>query len=172
MLIRTVLIAAALACCGVAQARQVKSIGKIKTGTEVPLDPVASRKAIESANQDFIVALKKKDMKTVADAFEPDAILLPSGADAQRGRDQIAKYFSAMVARTTIDEASSLTQDVTIAAHTAYETGLYTLTTRNGDAPAVADHGKYVIVWQYGDDKKWRILREISNTSVPPPAQH
>ncbi len=172
MLIRTVLIAVVLACSGVAQARQVKSIGKIKTGTEVPLDPVASRKAIESANQDFIVALKKKDMKTIADAFEPEAILLPSGADALHGRDQIAKYFSTMLARSTIEEASALTQDVTLAAHTAYETGLYTLTTRVGDAPAVADHGKYVIVWQYDDDKKWRVLREISNTSVPPTSQH
>jgi uncharacterized protein (TIGR02246 family) len=168
MLIRIILIALALTCSGVAQARQVKSIGKIKTANEAPLDPVASRKAIETANQDFIVALKKKDTKAIAEAFEPEAVLLPAGADALHGRDQISKYFAAMVASSTIDEASALTQDVTLAAHTAYETGLYTFTTRTGSAPAVADHGKYLIVWQYGDDTKWRILREIANTSVPP----
>ena len=168
MLTRTVLIAAMLACAGAAQARQVKSVGKIKTANETPLDPVASRKAIETANQDFIVALKKKDSKALGEAFEPDAILLPAGADALHGRDQISKYFAAMVASTTIDEASALTQDFAVTAHTAYETGLYTFTTRTGGAAAVADHGKYLIVWQYDDDKKWRILREMSNTSVPP----
>lgn len=168
MLIRTVLIAAMLACVGVAEARQVKSVGKIKTANETPLDPVASRKAIETANEDFIIALKKKDTKALGEAFEPDAILMPAGADALHGRDQISKYFAAMVANTTIDDASSLTQDVTLAAHTAYESGLYTFTTRTDGAPAVADHGKYLIVWQYDDDKKWRIQREISNTSVQP----
>ncbi|HEX4481578.1 MAG TPA: SgcJ/EcaC family oxidoreductase [Rudaea sp.] len=168
MFVRTVLTVAALLCVGVAEARQVKSVGKIKTANEAPLDPAVSRKAIESANQDFIVALKKKDTKALAEAFEPEAILMPAGADALHGRDQISKYFAAMVANSTIDEASSLTQDVTIAAHTAYETGLYTFTTRTGGAAAVADHGKYLIVWQFDDDKKWRILREIANTSVPP----
>jgi uncharacterized protein (TIGR02246 family) len=172
MLIRTIVIAATLACCGVAQARQVKSVGKLKTANEAPLDPVASRKAIESADQDFIVALKKKDVKAIGEIFEPDAVFLPSGAEAVRGRDQIVKYLSAMLADKTIDEASLVTQDVTIAAHTAYETGLYTRTVRIGNAAPVSDHGKYVVVWHYDDDKKWRILRDIANTSVPPQPQH
>jgi uncharacterized protein (TIGR02246 family) len=172
MLIRTILIAAMLTCSGLAQARQVKNIGKLKTAGEAPLDPVASRKAIESVNQDFVVALKKKDVKAIGEMFEADAVFLPSGADAVRGRDQIVKYLSTALANKTIDEASLMTQDVTLVAHTAYETGLYTRTVRTGDASPVSDHGKYVVVWQYGDDKKWRILRDIANTSVPPPAQH
>jgi uncharacterized protein (TIGR02246 family) len=172
MLIRILLIATALACSGVAQARQVKSVGKIKTANEAPIDPAAARRAIEAADQDFIVALKKKDVKAIGEMFEPDGVYLPSGADAVHGRDQIVKYLSAKLADKTIDEASLVTQDVTVAAHTAYETGLYTRTVRVGAASAVSDHGKYVVVWQYGDDKKWRILRDIANTSVAPPAQH
>ena len=171
MLIRTVLIAAALACSGVAQARQVKSIGKLKTANEVPIDPVAARKAIEAVDQDFIVALKTKDVKAIGEMFETDAIYFPSGADAVHGRDQIMKYLNNALANRTIDEASLVTEEVTVAAHTAYETGVYTRTVRIGDAPPVSDHGKYLVVWQYGDDKKWRILRDISNTSVPKP-QH
>ena len=171
MVIRIALIAAALACSGVAQARQVKSIGKLKTANEVPIDPAAARKAIESVDQDFIVALKKKDVKAIGEMFETDAIYFPSGADAVHGRDQIVKYLTTMLADKTIDEASLVTQEVTVAAHTAYETGVYTRTVRVGDAPPVSDHGKYLVVWQYGDDKKWRILRDISNTSVPK-AQH
>jgi ketosteroid isomerase-like protein len=171
MLIRTVLVAAAIVCSGVAQARQVKSVGKIKTANEAPIDPVAARKAIESADQDFIVALKKKDVKAIGEVFEPEAVYFPSGADAVHGRDQIMKYLSNALADRTIDEASLVTQEVTVAAHTAYETGAYTRTVRIGGAPPVSDHGKYLVVWQYGDDKKWRILRDIANTSVPTP-QH
>jgi uncharacterized protein (TIGR02246 family) len=163
--------AAALACSGLAQARQVKSVGKLKTANEAPIDPAAARKAIESVDQDFTVALKKKDVKAIGEMFEPDAIYFPAGADAVHGRDQIMKYLTAKFANVTIDEASLVTQEVTVAAHTAYETGLYTRTVRIGDAPAVSDHGKYLVVWQYGDDKKWRILRDIGNTSVPNP-QH
>ena len=169
MLIRIILIAASLACSGVAQARQVKSVGKIKTANEAPIDPVAARKAIESADQDFIIALKKKDAKSIGEIFEPDAIYFPSGADAVHGRDQIVKYLGTALADKTIEEASLVTQEVTIAAHTAYETGLYTRTVRVGSAPPVSDHGKYLVVWQYGDDKKWRILRDITNTSVAQP---
>ena len=156
MLIRTVLVAAMLVCSGLAQARQVKSIGKLKTASEVPIDPVAARKAIEAADQDFVIALKKKDVKAIGEMFEPDAIV---------------KYLSNALADRTIDEASLVTQEVTVAAHTAYETGVYTRTVRIGGAPQVSDHGKYLVVWQYGDDKKWRIWRDIANTSVPKP-QH
>jgi uncharacterized protein (TIGR02246 family) len=171
MLIRIALIAIALGCSGLAEARQVKSIGKIKTANEAPIDPVAARKAIESVDQDFIVALKKKDVKAIGEMFEPDAIYFPAGADAVIGRDQIVKYFGTALADKTIDEASLVTQEVSVVAHTAFETGLYTRTLRIGDAPPVSDHGKYLVVWQYGDDKKWRILRDMSNTSVPKP-QH
>jgi uncharacterized protein (TIGR02246 family) len=159
-----------LLACNVAQAKQARSIGKVKTVPEAPIDPVVARKAIESANQDFIVALKKHDAKAIADAFEPDAILLPQGADAVHGRDAIAKFFAAFTANAVIDETSSVTLDVTVAASTVYETGLYTMTTRAGNAPPVADHGKYLCVWKHDSDGHWRVMREISNTSVAPAA--
>ena len=131
-----------------------------------PIDPVAARHEIEAANQAFIVALKQADLKAIADAFEPDAILLPPGADAVRGRDAITKFFAGFVARATIVETSSMTLDVTVSGQSAYETGLYTMTTRTGDAPEVADHGKYVVVWNHDSDGHWRMARDISNTSV------
>jgi uncharacterized protein (TIGR02246 family) len=172
MVIRTVLVASLLAFCGVAEARQVKSIGKIKTANETPIDPAAARKAIEAVGQDFVIALKKKDVKAIGEMFETDAVYFPSGADAVHGRDAIVKYLTGVLADRTIDEASLVTQEVSIVAHTAIESGVYTRTVRIGNAPAVSDHGKYLVVWQYDDDKKWRILRDMANTSVPPQPQH
>jgi uncharacterized protein (TIGR02246 family) len=158
-------IVALLASTGI-NAKQSKNIGKIKPATEAPIDPVAARKAIEAANQDFIVALKKHDAKAIADAFEPDAVLLPPGADALHGRDEISKFFTSFVATATIDETSSVTLDVSLAANTAYEIGLYTMTTRTGNSAALADHGKYLCVWKHDSDGRWRVAREISNTSI------
>jgi uncharacterized protein (TIGR02246 family) len=165
---RFLLFLVALLACNVAQAKQARSIGKIKTAQEAPIDPVVARKAIESANQDFIVALKKQDAKAIADAFEPDAILLPPHADAVHGRDAISKYFAGFTASAVIDETSSMTLDVSVAATTAYETGLYTMTTHTGNAAPVADHGKYLCVWKRDSDGHWRVAREISNSSVAP----
>jgi uncharacterized protein (TIGR02246 family) len=136
--------------------------------TEAPIDPVMARREIEAANQTFIVALKKPDLKAIADTFESDAILLPPGADAVRGRDAIVKFFAGFVARTTIVETSSVTLDVTVSGQSAYETGLYTMTTRAGGAPEVADHGKYLVVWNRDSDGHWRVARDMSNTSLSP----
>ncbi|MEP6483961.1 MAG: SgcJ/EcaC family oxidoreductase [Rudaea sp.] len=149
-------------------AKQSKNIGKIKPGVEAPIDPVAARKSIEAANQNFVVALKKHDAKTIADAFEPDVIFLPPGMDALHGRDEVSKFFAAFMAASTIDETGSITLDVSVAANTAYETGLYTMTTRSGNAAPVADHGKYLCVWKHDADGHWRIAREIFNTSIAP----
>ena len=114
--------------------------------------------------------MKKHDAKAIADAFEPDAILLPAGADAVHGRDAISKFFGGFTAPAVIDETSSVTLDVTVAATTAYETGLYTMTTHAGNASPVADHGKYLCVWKHDSDGHWRVVREISNTSIAPAA--
>jgi uncharacterized protein (TIGR02246 family) len=137
-----------------------------KAKSAPPQDPVLARRSIERANQDFIVALKKPDMKAIADAFEPDAVLLSPGMDALHGREAIAKFFAAFVAHTTIVETSAITTDVTVSDQTAYETGLYTMTTKAGDADEHADHGKYLVVWYHDDDGHWRIARDISNSSV------
>ena len=164
MLIRSSIAALLLMIAADVPARQAHNT---KPKIEVPIDPVAARREIEAANQDVIAAVRKSDLKAVADAFEPDAILLPPGADAVRGRDAIAKFFAGFLAHITIVETSSVTLDVTVSGQSAYETGLYTLTTRAGDAPAVADRGKYVVVWNRDGDDHWRVAREISNTSVP-----
>lgn len=175
---RYFLVLIALVICNVAEAKQARSIGKIKTAPEAPIDPVAARKAIESANQDFIVALKKNDAKAIADTFEPDAVLLPPGADAVHGREAIARFFADFTAHAVIDETSSITLDVAVAASTAYETGLYTMTTHVGGAAPFADHGKYLCVWKRDSDGRWRVARDISNSSIaaePPsgnPSQH
>lgn len=165
MLFRFFFVLIALLACNVVEAKQAKSIGKIKTAPETPIDPVTARKAIEAANQAFIIALEKHDAKVIADTFESDAILFPQGADALHGRDAISKFFAGVGA---IDEASTVTLDVTIAASTAYETGVYTMTMHAANAPPVADHGKYLCVWKFDDDKRWRIARQISNTSIAP----
>jgi ketosteroid isomerase-like protein len=163
MLFRFFFVLLALLACTIVEAKQAKSIGKIKTATETPIDPVAARKGIEATNQAFIIALKKHDAKVIADTFEADAVLLPQGADAVHGRDAISKYFAGL---STIDDASTVTLDVIIAASTAYETGVYTMTMHAANAPPVADHGKYLCIWKFDEDKRWRIARQISNTSV------
>ena len=172
MSIRVVFAALALLAAFSVDAKQAKSIGKIKPSAEAPIDPVAARKAIEAENQNFVIALKKKDAKALGDFFATDAVLLPQNADAVHGRDQIVKFYTAVFAGTTIDDASLLTLDVTIAAHIAYETGNYTRTAHTGSDAAVSDHGKYLVVWHHDEDGHWRIERDISNSSVPRSPQH
>jgi uncharacterized protein (TIGR02246 family) len=149
-----------LAACGSCLAKQSHPVNQ-PTG-----DAATARRAIAAANQSFIAALKKSDAKAITDAFEPDAILLATGSDMLQGRDLIAAYFASLFAHRQIVESTSVTVDVILTGDTAYETGLYTLTTRAGDAAPVPDHGKYLIVWHHDADDHWRVTREISNSSV------
>jgi uncharacterized protein (TIGR02246 family) len=154
-----------LAACGSCLAKQSHPVNQPTS------DAASARRAIAAANQSFIVALKKPDIKAITDAFEPDAILLPTGADMLQGRDLIVAYFASLLAHRQIVEGTSVTVDVVLSGDTAYETGLYTLTTRSGDAAPMPDRGKYLIVWHHDADDHWRVTREISNSSVAATAQ-
>jgi ketosteroid isomerase-like protein len=48
----------------------------------------------------------------------------------------------------------------------AFEVGTYAMKLKDG---TVADRGKYVVVW-LKEDGKWKLHRDIWNTSLPAPA--
>ena len=55
------------------------------------------------------------------------------------------------------------TLEVEVSGDTAHEVGTYGLM---GDGGKVLDAGKYVVVWKR-EDGKWKLHRDIWNTSVP-----
>ena len=122
-------------------------------------DDVAA--AIEAVNRKFSAAFAQKDAAAMASRYSSDAVVLPPGGAAVRGRDGIEKIWrGAMAAGDTLTLA---TIDVESHGDYAHEVGTYVLKAGAKDV----DRGNYVVVWkrQRGE---WMLHRDIWNSSVPP----
>src|SRR5918997_846606 len=66
-------------------------------------DAGAVRQAIDAANTKFVDAMKRGDTVTIADNYTEDAVVMPQGTEAWRGRDAIRRGFGGMIGGATIN---------------------------------------------------------------------
>ena len=120
--------------------------------------------AIEAANRQFSAAAAKGDGVAVAALYSPDGQVMPAGSDPIRGTEAIQKFWQGALDSGI---AAIGLQTVEVFGHgpTATEVGEYELRDKAGK---VLDHGKYIVVWQHTDGK-WKLLRDMFSTNVPPP---
>jgi uncharacterized protein (TIGR02246 family) len=120
--------------------------------------------AIEAANAEVSVAIAKGNCAAFAALYSPDGQVMPAGSDPIRGMEAIRKF-----CQETLDSgvAALSLKTVEVFGHgpTATEVGEYELRDKAGK---VVDHGKYIVVWQHADGK-WKLLRDMYSTNVPPP---
>ena len=88
---------------------------------------------------------------------------MPAGSDPIRGAEAIQKFWQGALDSGV---AAIRLKTIEVFGHgpTATEVGEYELRDKAG----VLDHGKYIVVWQHADGK-WKLLRDMFSTNVPPP---
>ncbi|MDF0652476.1 MAG: DUF4440 domain-containing protein [Nitrospira sp. LK265] len=123
------------------------------------------RPQIESANAQFVSAFKRGDATAMANIYTAGAQLLPANSDFVRGTAAIRTFWQSVIDRG-LKGASVETVELEVHGETAIEVGRYRLLAA-GDA--VADQGKYIVVWKH-DNGKWKLHRDIWTTSQSPPA--
>jgi uncharacterized protein (TIGR02246 family) len=121
-----------------------------------------ARAGIDRSNQDFMAKFARQDAEGLASLYTVDACLLPSQSDIIEGTDNI-KAFWRRIFDMGVREGVLETVDLEALGDTAIEMGRYTMKVDGG---AVADHGKYVVVWK-NDGKRWKLHKDIFNTSQP-----
>jgi len=119
------------------------------------------RTAIEAANAKLCAAVAAGDAAACAAFYTTDACLMVPGADFLRGHEAIAAGFGGMIGGG-VKGLELVALEVEAFGDTATEVGTYRVLAEGG---AVADHGKYVVVWK-NQDGGWYIHRDIINTSV------
>ena len=123
--------------------------------------PPGARAAIEEANGRFSALVAKGDSAGLAAMYAADAQVFPPHSDIVTGT-AIQKLWQGVI-DSGVKSAKLTTVDVIDAADLASETGKYEMIGAEG---TVLDSGKYVVVWkQVGG--RWKILRDIWNTSLP-----
>ena len=120
--------------------------------------------AIEAANGRFSAAAAKGDGAALAALYSPDGQVMPAGSDPIRGEEAIRKFWQGAL-DSGIAAIGLKTIEVFGHGPTATEVGEYELRDKEGKA---LDHGKYIVVWQHADGK-WKLLRDMFSTNVPPP---
>ena len=119
--------------------------------------------AIEAANAQFSAAVVKGDGAGLAAMYSPDGQVMPAGSDPIRGTEAIQKFWQGGL-DSGIVAVSLKTIEVFGHGPTATEVGEYELRDKAGK---VLDHGKYIVVWKHADGR-WKLLRDMFSTNVPP----
>jgi uncharacterized protein (TIGR02246 family) len=119
-------------------------------------------------NKDFAA----KDGAKLASHYADDAVLMNPGAPPAKGKADIQKAVTEMVA----DPAFALTfsnesVDVAKAGDMAYTKGVYTMTVTDPvTKKPVNDKGTYLTVYKKQADGSWKSVQDTAVSSVPPPA--
>ena len=108
--------------------------------------------------------MSRGDAAAVAAMYSTDAKVLPPQSDIVSGKQSIEKFWDGVI-KSGVKGGVLKTLDVKQKGKSAFETGTYTLT---GEGGKVLDTGKYVVIWKREKDK-WKLHRDIWNTSTPAP---
>lgn len=119
------------------------------------------RAEIERVNQRFLEAFNSGDFdRLVRDVYTRDPQFLLPGVEPVEGREAVKAALEAMRGAGNRLDLRTLEAE-SCGENTAWEVGSYTVRSPDG---ALADHGKYLVVWRReGGD--WRLHRDIINTS-------
>jgi len=128
----------------------------------------ADEAAIRAQSVNWAKAYNGGDAKAVAALYAEDAVLLPPGAPAVRGRAAIEAFFAKDIAGTKAAGAVLALNpktDVGVSGNMGWESGTYTASVKG----AVVEAGKFLSVSQKKGGK-WLYLRDTWNADAAPAA--
>lgn len=126
----------------------------------------SAAEGIEAASKEFEAAFNGGDGAGVADLYTDDAALLPPDAARIDGKDDIANFWQGAI-DAGLTDLDLETVEVMEANDLAVEVGALALNAPGSDGAAVPVTGKFIVVWQRGDDGAWRLHRDIWNLDPP-----
>ena len=121
---------------------------------------------IEARNTEFMHHFDSKSAAALADLYTEDGQLLPPNSDFVTGKPAIQAFWEALWEQG-ISQGTLESVEVEQFGDTSVEIGRYTL---YAGAGAPVDEGKYIVIWKQTDGK-WKLHRDIFNSSRPLPGQ-
>jgi len=122
-------------------------------------------KAIVEANERFMAAFNNGDAAALAALYTEESQVLPPNSDFVRGRQAVQGFWQAVM-DMGVKEARLETGEVEAHGDTIVEVSTFTLL---GEGGQVLDEGKYIVIWKQ-DKGRWKLHRDIFNSSLPAPA--
>jgi ketosteroid isomerase-like protein len=153
----------------VAVALMMLAVGSIQASAQ--RSRPAPEDAIRAADQQWMKVFADKDLEKSVVFCAADGSVLAPNAPIAVGRDAIGKLFSGFFALPGLkigwhpDKAQ-----VAKSGELGYTSGVYQMTFNDPSGKPVSDTGKYVTIWKKQSDGSWKVLFDIFNSDLPPPA--
>jgi ketosteroid isomerase-like protein len=125
------------------------------------------RKAIKAANRKFGEGIRKGDPKAVGALYTEDAIVMPPNNEMIRGRPGTEGFWGAAI-KKGVRDAILTTVELRQFGNEIHEIGNYALKIQPEGQKPFEDKGKYVVIWKQEPEGKWKLHRDIWNSSLPP----
>ncbi|HMI60104.1 MAG TPA: nuclear transport factor 2 family protein [Puia sp.] len=133
-----------------------------ETKTTPAFDPASAKAEILAANQQFEQAFVKGDSSAITALYHTDAKIFPANM-SKCNRDGVGSM-TAGVPKLGIKTMKLNTDEVSGGPDEVVETGNYEM----GDGTKALDKGNYIVIWKK-EGEKWKMYRDIWNSSMPMP---
>lgn len=115
----------------------------------------------------FSAAYVRGDTAAMVEMYTPDGVIFPNNSEMLAGREALLRFW-------TIPEGDNITRHVAtptqirVDGDHAYDYGVYEVDVLRQGRARPQTRGKYVIVWERGADREWRIKLDIWNSRPQP----
>ena len=123
----------------------------------------AELEAIKAQSVRFSQAYVNGDLDAQMAIYASDAVIAPPGRDFIQGMEGLRSYWTTPAGREVVSH-STTPVDIVISGDLAYDWGSY----QGASGPIGSESefaGKYLIVWQRGEDGVWRMVQDMWNAS-------
>jgi uncharacterized protein (TIGR02246 family) len=123
----------------------------------------AQTNEIRKADDAFEQTFWRGDSAGMAELYTEDGMLLPTGRDFIKGKKAIREFWQGAM-DMGVKEAKLDIVEVEGQGDAVIEVGRYRLSGAGGE---MMDQGKYIVIWKQ-DEGRWKLHRDIWNSSEPP----
>jgi len=122
-------------------------------------------KEIRRQREVWLDAVNSNDIDRVKSIFTDDAVWIPLGMPALNGKNAVADwinpFFETYNYEFSIDESNVKGAGDWAVEHASFTSKLHP---KEGEGTTSEHHGKYIVIWRWEKDNKWRIERYLDNT--------
>ena len=129
-------------------------------------DPAADRQAIRQLTEDWLAAVRAKDIDRLTAMVAEDAVFLPAALPPVRGKQAVAALYRQFFPQFRRVEQTVSIEEIEIAGDWAFSWGFETFVVQPHDGgPEIRRQGKAISILRRQPDGSWLFARGINNTA-------
>jgi ketosteroid isomerase-like protein len=115
----------------------------------------------------FSPAYMRQDFDAIGAAYTSDAVAMSGQGPIVRGREAITDLFR-LPDGVTLIHHRIVPERIRVAGDVAYDYGIYEVRTTSAEGTSPLRYGKYAVVWERGEDGRWRMAIDMWSPAPAP----